>query len=568
MKELLILIAPVFWSLKNDIIRFHSSFYKKASLFIISSLILIFLLTTLLNIGMLKLQNISPDVFNVLLMKGYSLIFIIIFLIQIINGFIISLDTFYQSKELEILLTSPVNRTSLFFSRLLETHLKSSWMLIIFGIPLLISSGLLFHPNILYYFYSLLLFIFFSIVPVNIGVCIAILISGVFQIRKLKNFMFSAGVISAVAIAALLRFFSPERFVNPELFANLTLFLSEIKAPFFILLPNRWISESIFNFLGKSLNIYTIIFISLLILTAYITTILSQIIFQRYHYRGWGLFQKGGIILEGKRHYSTMKFFYRLLSIFNRKSIVLTGKDLLYQIRDVTNIHQIFILFSLIVIYLFSISALPLNWEYFSRQLRYIVSFFNLGLILIIITSICSRIIYPAIVSEGSFLWLIKTSPIRTKRYIRSKFFFFFIPVFLIGQILTIVSSYLIGIEKEVFFLKIFTTFILSLSLVSLAVFFGISDLRHKINEVSDEQTRSGSTIYMIVSVFLIFFTLTIEIIPLFLYFLKGTTKMALTVIGWYLIGGVISILLLANLIIIYMSIYLSNKRFDELQIN
>jgi len=69
---------------------------------------------------MLKLQDISFEVFNALLSKGYALIFIIIFLIQIINGFIISLNTFYQSKELEILLTSPVNRASLFLRDFLK----------------------------------------------------------------------------------------------------------------------------------------------------------------------------------------------------------------------------------------------------------------------------------------------------------------------------------------------------------------------------------------------------------------------------------------------------------------
>jgi hypothetical protein len=575
MKELIILLSPLFWSIKNDIARFHSSFYKKASLYAISSLLFIFLLTKLLNIGMLKLQNISVDVFNVLLTKGYALIFIIIFLIQIINSIIISLNTFYQSKELEVLLTSPVNRTSLFFSRLFETHLKASWMLLIFGIPLLVSSGLLFHPNILYYFYSFFLFIFFSVIPVNIGISIAIVISGIFHIRRLRNFMLSAGVISAVVIASLLRFLRPERFVNPELFANLTLFLSEMRTPNFILLPNRWFSESIFNFLGKSFSIYTIIFISLLILTSYITTILSQIIFQRYHHRGWGLIlsgsslqQKRGIILEGKRHYSSMNAFLRLSSILNRKSIVLAGKDFVYQIRDITNIHQMLILLSIIVIYLFSISALPLNWEYFSRQLRYIVSFFNLGLILIIITSICSRVVYPAIIFEGNSLWLIKTSPFRIKRYILTKYLFFFTPVFIVGQTLTVFSSYLIGIEKGVFLLKIFSTSILCLSLVSMALFFGISDLRYKINEGSNEKERSGSTIYMIVSVFLIFLTLALEIIPLFLYFIKDATKPAFSARGWYLVGGVIALLFLINLFITYISLRLSVRRLEKLQVS
>ena len=134
--------------------------------------------------------------------------------------------------------------------------------------------------------------------------------------------------------------------------------------------------------------------------------------------------------------------------MLDTQSRMFIKKDLLYQIRDVKNLHQILIIFSLIVVYLFSIASLPLNWEYYAVQLKYIISFFNLGLILIIIASLCSRLVYPAVVSEGNFLWIIKTSPITPKRYIWTKFLFFFIPIFALGQLLAIVSSFSIGTEK------------------------------------------------------------------------------------------------------------------------
>ena len=128
MKELIILLSPVFWSIKNDLLRFSKSFYIKTFLYTLSGTAFIFLVTMLLNAGMDKLEGLSPEVFNLLLTKGCSLIFLIIFFIQIINGAVMTLDKYYQAQELELLFTSPVNRTSLFFSRLFETHLKTSWM--------------------------------------------------------------------------------------------------------------------------------------------------------------------------------------------------------------------------------------------------------------------------------------------------------------------------------------------------------------------------------------------------------------------------------------------------------
>lgn len=574
MKELYILLAPVFWSIKNDFIRFDRSFYKKIFFYTVSSGIFIFIITKLLSIGMVKLQNLSADVFNVLLIKGYSLIFMLIFFMQIVNGLVISLNTYYQSKELEVLLTSPVNRTSLFFSRLFETHIKASWMLIIFGIPLLISSGLLYHTSLIYYVYSLSLFAAFSIIPVNIGIGITIFLSNIFHIRRLKKYLLSTGIVAVVLLVTLLRIFKPERFVNPELFANLTLFISEIKTPSFILLPNRWLSESLFNYLGKSFSSNTLIFISLLCLTSYITTVFLQIIFKRHHYRGWRLLQEGDITLKGERLQASLitpavkgtmisKFVGPLMRMLDTQSRMFIKKDLLYQIRDEKNIHQILILLSLIIVYLFSIASLPLNWDYYAVQLKYIISFFNLGLILIIIASLCSRLVYPAVVSEGNFLWIIKTSPITPKRYIRTKFLFFFIPIFALGQLLTIVSTFSIGTEKIFILLEVITTALLTFSLVGLAVVFSISDLKSV-----KEQTKTGSTAYMLISVFLILFTLTLEVIPVFLYFLKEAGKGAFTLTAWIAIGVMISVLFLVNLAVTILSIRLSMKKIGNLQLS
>lgn len=572
MKEFLTLISPVFWSVKNDLTRLNKSFYKKAVFYVLSSAVFIFLVTRLLNAGMTKLQNLSPEVFNVMLIKGYSLIFIIIFFIQIINSVIISLNTFYQSRELEVLFTSPVNRMSLFFSRLFETHLKASWMLIIFGIPLLVSIGLLLHANIAYYFYSLALFILFSIIPVNIGIGTAVMVSGIFHIKKLKKFMLSAGIVTVVAVITLFRLFKPEKFVNPELFANLTLFLAELKTPSFILLPSRWLSESIFNFLNKNYG-DAIIFISLLLLTPYITTVLLMPVYKKYHYRGWSLLQGGKIILKQRRisvfniikQAFSLKPVQKILYLSNRQAKALFIKDLLYQFHDVKNIQQYLILFSLIIIYLFSIASLPLNWEGYAVKLKYMISFFNLGLILAIMAALCAKLVYPLIVSERNSLWLIKTSPVTPRKYIRLKFLFSLIPIFLLGQFLTIFSSMFINTGKPVFILNILTTALLCFSLVSLSIVFSVSDLTNKAKTVSNE-AGTDSALYMIVSFFFILLTLALEAIPLYLYFLKESARAALTHQGWFVIGAVVFVLVIVNLLVTVISMRMSIKRFDKLQ--
>ena len=569
MKELSVLLSPVFWSVKNDVVRFNRSFYKRAFFHAALTGIFILLITKLLSAGMDRLQNLSPEVFHVLLIKGYSLIFAIIFFIQIINGFAISLTTYYQSRDLEVLLTSPVNRTSLFLSKLFETHLKASWMLVIFGIPLLVACGLIYHAGIFYYLYALLLFAAFSTIPVNIGTGFTIFLSRFFHVRRMKRFLFSTGIIAVVLLITLLRIFRPERFVNPALFANLTLFISELKTPAFILLPNRWLSESVFSFLGKGGSSDTLIFLSLLLLTAYITTLFLHQIFRRYHGEGWGQLQEGSALLKGKGAHTPAGLSIKPVRWFGKildgKSRMLMTKDLLYQVRDKGNIHQMLILLSLIIIYLFSIASLPLNWEGYTMQLKYLVSFFNLGLILIIIAALCSRIVYPAVVSEGGSLWILRTSPMTPRRYVWTKFLFFFMPLLILGQLLTLFSSFFIGIERGFILLKITTTVLLTFSLAGLAIAFGISDLG-KITGSPQERTRTSSTPYMFVSVFLILFTLALEAVPSFFYFLKEAKKVTLTGRAWMVIGGVVFLLMVVNLSVTALSVRLGIRRFGKFE--
>jgi ABC-2 type transport system permease protein len=383
--------------------------------------------------------------------------------------------------------------------------------------------------------------------------------------------VFFVGVVSVVSIITLLRMFKPERFVNPEFFASLKIFLSELKTPSFILMPNRWLSESLFSFLEKN-YIDTFLFLALLILTAYVTVFFLVVVYKKFHYRGWSLLQGEGVSVRAreKRRFEKIlsKTFRSVLSLFGRQSIALFRKDLFYQFHDIKNIQQNLILLSLVVVYLFSIASLPLNWEEYGVQLKYVISFFNLGLILIIIASLCSKLVYPAIVTIGDSLWVIKTTPITPRKYIWTKFLFLFIPIFVLGQLLTVFSSIFVHVEQTIFILNILTTTLVCFSLVGLAISFGITDLKQIVKGGASEEIKTGNTFYMILSVVFIVFTLLLEIIPIYLYFLKEAKRVEFTQKAWLFIGIVIFLLLSVNMLITAISMHFNIKRFDNIQLS
>lgn len=576
MREMRTLLAPAFWAIRNDILRLHGAFYKKLFLLLSSGALFIYIITRMLNMGMSRLRDVAPEVFHIMLIKGFSLIFIILFFILIIDGFITSLNRLYQSRELEVLLTSPVKRDMIFLSRLIGIHMKTSWMPVVFGIPLLVSLGMILQAPLLYYAYSLLLFIIFATIPVNLGTALGIIMARFLRIGRLKNLLISAGVFTAITLSILLRAFRPERFVNPEFFANLKLFLIELRMPSLFLLPNRWLSDAIFSYLRSD---YTevAIYVPLLILTSYMTVLMLLPIFRRFHYHGWSMMHAGEDVRlrHGAASRDTPGFLGRvisarpvrsLVSLFNRQKMALLKKDILYQVKDVKNIHQHLILLALLAVYIMSIAALPLNWERYALKLRYIISFFNLGLILIIMASLCSKLFHPVIVSEGNALWIIKSSPLQARQYVMAKFIFLFLPIFLLGQALTVFSSFFIDTEAILLLLMVFTVGMLSLSLVSMGIAFSVSDLRDAVKKGEDEETKSGNTAYMILSVSLILLTLSLELLPIYLSFLRESFSITFAGRTWLFIGGVFLAVFVLNTTLTMISLRTGIRRFQAIQ--
>jgi hypothetical protein len=218
-----------------------------------------------------------------------------------------------------------------------------------------------------------------------------------------------------------------------------------------------------------------------------------------------------------------------------------------------------------------------MNWEEYTVQVKYVISFLNLGIILIIIASLCSKLVYPAVVSEGNSLWTIKTAPITSKKYIWAKFLFLFIPIFLLGQLLTIFSSFFIDIAKEILWLNILTVTLLCFSLVSLAVSFSVRDLKKALKDETTEELKTGNTAYMIISVFYVLFILALELIPVYIYFLleSGKYRELLLASGkiefmqktWPIIGGIIFALIFVNILITAISMHMSIKKFGNIQL-
>ncbi|MCL5421687.1 MAG: hypothetical protein M1461_04350 [Nitrospirae bacterium] len=78
---------------------------------------------------------------------------------------------------------------------------------------------------------------------------------------------------------------------------------------------------------------------------------------------------------------------------------------------------------------------------------------------------------------------------------------------------------------------------------------------------------RTESAAYMLISVFLILFTLALEIAPVFLYFLKESGQSVFTRKAWMLIGGITFLLFIVNLAVTVFSLRMGVNKIERLQL-
>ncbi|MBI5026173.1 MAG: hypothetical protein HZC12_05475 [Nitrospirae bacterium] len=581
MREFFLLLAPHFWTLKNSVLRFDRATYIKSFFFIL--LATGFWLGTIrvLNIVLVRLHGMSAEVGAVIVLKGFALLLMIVFFLLIFSGLLFATNCFYLSKELPMALSFPVLWDNIYLSKWVETLIKSSWMVLLFGIPVFLSFGKLFNVSAWYYVWFLPALALFAGISVGIGILIAIVLMAVLPARQARNLFVFMGLLMFVVLFLLFRFLRPERFANPEWFATLAIFLSEMKLPVFVFLPSMWTIEVLSPFFGTGEGT-PVLYGLLLISTLSVLIIFGHWLFKRFYYNGWVKAQEGQKVFltsseiiptqAGRKGFSLNIIYRGFLKITaglaRRQRRALIEKDLTVFFRDIAQWSQSLLLMALVIIYLFSIRALPLDWGTFlSVQLKYIISFLNVGLVGIVIAAISSRFVFPLVSREGNAFWIIRVSPISLRRFLWSKYLLAFIPLFLLAQVLIVVSNLFLRVDVWFMILGILTGSIMAASITGLAIGMGASYARFPTESTTQSPTGFGGTVYMLLSIALIAITIALEVIPTAVIFIKEVTKMSLTLRAWLIMGLFFLSALILNISALWFSMKRGEKKLIRLEV-
>lgn len=502
------------------------------------------LLTLLFWIGLLfagvKLLGrlVAEEPFGVLLVhKLLSFLYMIFFAVLAFSNIVTCLNTLYLSDDLYMLVSSPVSVDRLFLSRTMQAGALSSWMVLLFALPIMLAGGLVFDSPIWYYPWMAGVLAVFLILPAALGAIITTVLVKSFPARKTQDVLIILAILFVVSIYFLVRFLRPEQLFNPDLFHGFTEYFATLKAPGSPLIPSVWATEAIWAGLNGDLDGNAWFMLAFGLSTGVAGLAVAAWVAEKWYPEAYSKSQEGrratlsALPIAGS-------FFDALTGLARPLRRLIMIKDIKSFFRETTQWTQLLLLLALVVVYLFNFKVLRLEqiagndfW------LRNVVAYVNLMLASFVLAAICVRFLLPAVSTEGQAFWILQAAPLRMRDVVMAKFFLFLVPIVIIGQLLVVISNYFLSTHNFLMYVSAGLMFFISIVISALAV--GIGSMMPNFSErnVARMATGASSIVYMVVAMALVMAIVGLAFWPGRIAFVALVGHKLITPEQWAIIG-------------------------------
>ena len=110
-----------------------------------------------------------PDIGNLVAAKILGILLLAFLAILLLSNLITALSTFFLAKDLDLMVGAPVDWFRFYLSKLGETMVHSSWMVILIAIPIFTAYGFVFDGGLLFPFVAMAAVVPFLVVPAVLG---------------------------------------------------------------------------------------------------------------------------------------------------------------------------------------------------------------------------------------------------------------------------------------------------------------------------------------------------------------------------------------------------------------
>lgn len=448
--------------------------------------------------------------------KLMSLVLLILLSVLLISTTISSFSIFYLSDDLMLLVSSPVPVGPLYFARFVEMVVHSSWMVLFFGLPVLLAFGAAYEASWDYYLAVVALFPALVFIPGAIGSMIATILTSLFSARRSRDLLVVLVVLAFIAVYLLVRTMRPESLLDGESFGTMMEFLNMFQTPESKLLPSQWMTGFLFPLLeGKGVPVWTpalavwttsLAFISL---NCWLGSWLYLPSFDR---------AQTGRVRNRPASMGSRRILGSWLDAISMRSRGLTGpllvKDLRVFLRDTNQWLQLLLLGALAAVYVLNFTYLKL--AEFSWFTLYIINHAMVGLVL---AGVAVRFVFPAVSLEGRAWWIVRSAPIGLDELLHSKLIIHFVPLAILGVLLSILSCLVIDVPLAFGVMSV--GLVLSVALCISAIGVGLGGVFPKFTAENPAKipTGVGGVVFMISSMSFVLVFLLASIYPAFILY-------------------------------------------------
>jgi ABC-2 type transport system permease protein len=449
-----------------------------------------------------------------LLRKALSMLLLSFSGLLLFSNVITALSSYYLSEDMQLVQSLPISPRRVFYFRFLDTMLGSSWMILIFGLPVLLAYGVVYGGGVVYYLLALTGLLAYLLPPAAIGVVIASLLVRGFSASRVRELMGLVSGLFVILLLLLVRALRPERLVDPESFKTLAEFIAVVRTPDASWLPSTWLSEVCVWALGQPTPTVAID-LGLLFVTGPALVVASRWIVAPLWFEAWTAAQEAP-----KKSASRSPWVGRLIDRTTRPLPTvwraLLRKDLRMFLREAGQWTQGMMLLGLVAIYLYSVRSLPLEQiPIKTTVLQNAIAFLNVGVAGAVLAALAVRFNFTSISREGRAFWLLHSSPVGATRYITSKFLMGLGPTLLLGETLVISTNAMLHVDPLYSYVAAATIGLLSVAVTGMAVGLGALYPDFKADNAARMAAGPGAILFMVLALTFVAGVITVESVPI-----------------------------------------------------
>jgi ABC-2 type transport system permease protein len=506
MKSLFLLFRPTFLATRN---RWTRSVDLRAQagrdLFLLSFSFLVMLAVYIFTRWALKESAENPALAYLPYSTFLALLFGMLLAMLLISSVLAALGTYFLSDDLELILPTPLSAWRLFLGKFTYVFLVSSWMPFLFATPVLLAFARASEAPLAFYALAPALMIPFLLIPSALGVAVAHVIVLAIPVYRVRETILAVLVAGAAAVYSLIDILQIE-WDSLKSAQELLRLMSLVTAPTMNWLPSNWLGQALGELLrpvGVSWEWYG----AVLVCTAVASVSLAFLAALLMHDTAYSN-------IRNKRRGATYKstgfqrWVRRAGASFSPSFRAMIGKELRVLSRDVSQVVQLFMLLGLALTYLYhlrifsAVESFPLAIRPWWKNFLFIG---NVTMGAFVTTAMCTRFVFPSLSMEGRSFWILQTSPLEIKDFVRMKFWVWFVPISIMAGCFFTAGAVAIGAEPRIVLVCGLSSFVVSYGVVGLAIGFGALFAHFEWEHTSQLAGGFGSLLFMLVSTVLIF---------------------------------------------------------------